>query len=143
MQLRTVEAISNALSSGHPDERTYTFQKELGVWYIDLPEYLNGGGKKQDLRMRAGTNKLLSMLAPGQRKVTLSIDTEPFEGAELLELTDICEEPQGGAIYLMETCNGHEVNTLLWICDIVLFVFGDTPERIYFRRASEDVNRQS
>lgn len=134
MQVRTLEAISNALNSGHPDQQTYTFSKELGVWYIDLPEYLNQGGKKQDLRLRAGTNKLLSMLVPGQKKVTLTIDTEPFPDAEVLALVDICEEPQGGAVYFMESCNGCEVNTLLWICDIVLFVFGDTPERIYYKK---------
>lgn len=137
MHVRTFEAVSNALTSSHPDQHTYTFVKELGVWYIDLPEYLNEGGRKEDLRMRAGTNKLLSLLAPGQKRVTLTIDTAPFADAEVLALVDICEEPQGGAIYLMETCNGREVSTLLWICDIALFVFGDTPERIYFKKKED------
>jgi hypothetical protein len=144
MQLRTVEAVREALRSGHHDQRTYTFAKEDTTWYIDLPGYLEQGGAKEDLRLRAGTNRLLTILAGKRRRVTVTIDTELFEGAEVLELVAHCEAPRGGAIYLMET--GRESSVLIWICDIALFVFGDMPTRIYFKRAgtpSARTNEQS
>jgi hypothetical protein len=133
MHVRTVEAVSGTLHSGHADPRTYTFVKEDTTWYIDLPGYLDGGGDKEDLRLRAGTNRLLTILAGKRRRVTVTIDTEPFEGAEVMELVAHCEAPRGGAIYLMET--GREASVLIWICDIALFVFGDMPTSIYFKKA--------
>lgn len=138
MPVRTFESVSYALTSGHSDPRTYTFIKENASWYIDLPEYLNQGGSKEDLQMRAGTNKLLTRLAAGRRQVTITIDTEPFEGAEVLQLVELCEAPRGGAIYLMQTCNGQQVGALLWICDIALFVFGDMPARMYVRKENHE-----
>lgn len=134
MFIRTIESVSQALTSQHADQRTYTFYKEEGVWYIHLPEYLNAGGRKEDLRMKSGTDRLLKMLAAKEVQVTLTIDTQPFAGAEVLELVDLCAAPRGGAIYLMEKCNQHEVNALIWICDIALFVFGDMPEQIYIKK---------
>lgn len=133
MHLRTVEAVRHALASGHPDQHTYTFVKEDTTWYIDLPDYLAQGGEREDLRLRAGTNRLLKMLAGKSRTVAVTIDSEPFEGAGVLELVDHCPAPRGGAIYLME--RGHEASVLIWICDIALFVFGDMPTRIYFKKS--------
>jgi hypothetical protein len=139
MHVRTVEAVSHSLASGHSDQRTYTFVKEDTTWYIDLPSFLEQGGDKEDLRLRAGTNRLLKMLAGKKRRVTVTIDTEDFKGAEVLELVAHCAAPRGGAIYLMET--GREASVLIWICDIALFVFGDMPARIYFRNAGAACTR--
>lgn len=136
MSVRTIEAVSQSLRSGHHDQSTYTFMQEEGIWYIHLPEYLNACGRKEDLRMKAGADRLLRMLASGEKQVTLTIDTEPFAGAEMLELVDLCTAPKGGAIYLVERCNGQEVNALIWICDIALFVFGDLPSQIYIKRVA-------
>lgn len=134
MTIRTIESVSKALASTHADERMYAFYKADGGWYIDLPEYISRGGKKEDLRMKAGTDRLLKMLSAGRRQVTLLIDTEPFGGAEVMELVDLCSAPKGGGIYLVETCNGVQVNELIWICDIALFVFGDLPAQIYIKK---------
>jgi hypothetical protein len=134
MAIRTIESVSQALTSTHADQRTYTFYKEEGMWFIDLPEYISWGGKKEDLRMKAGTDQLLKMLSSGTGQVTLIIDTEPFDGAEVMELIDLCSAPKGGGIYLVEKCNGQVVNTFIWICDIALFVFGDLPTQIYIKK---------
>lgn len=134
MPVRTIESVSEMLASTYPDHRTYTFHKEDNCWYIDLPEYLKQGGNKEDLQLKAGTSKLLKWFARGKEKVTLTIDTEPFDGANTLELTELCDDKRGGAIYLMDTSNGHPSSSLFWICDIALFVFGDMPERIYIRK---------
>lgn len=133
MTVRTIESVSEMLASTYPDHRTFTFHKQEDCWYIDLPEYLKQGGQKEDLQLRAGTDKLLKRFARGRNQVTLAIDTEPFEGADVLELAELRNDEKGGAIYQMETINGHRHVAHFWICDIALFVFGDMPERIYIR----------
>ena len=123
-------------SNAQPQEqvKTFTFKKEDGSWYIYLPEYLEQGWSKNDLVMEEGAHKLLNTIAGGRSKVTLRLSTEPFEGADLLELMEHCEAPKGGAVYLLETCHGREISSFIWICDIALFVFGDLPEHIYVQR---------
>lgn len=117
----------------HPNNevKTYTFIKEDRRWYIDLPEYLEQGWSKADLEMMEGASKLLNTIAQGKNHVSLRMSTQPFKGADVLELMELCEAPRGGGIYLMELCHGRDVSTFIWICDIALFVFGDLPEQIY------------
>lgn len=134
MTVRTVESVSEMLASTYPDHRTYTFYKDDDGWYIDLPGYVKQGGDKEDLQLKAGTGKLLRKFARGKERVTLAIDTEPFDGADVLELTELCGDKRGGAIYLMESRYGPTHSSLFWICDIALFVFGDMPEKIYIRK---------
>lgn len=139
MTIRTIESVSKRLTSTHADQRMYAFYKAEGVWYIHLPEYISRGGKKEDLRMKAGTDRLLKMLGSGKGQVTLLIDTEPFAGAEVMRLIDLCPAPKGGGIYLMETRNGVQVNEQIWICDIALFVFGDLPAQIYIKKVEASI----
>lgn len=112
----------------------YTFRKEDDHWYIDLPEYLEQGYSKTDLALVEGTHKLLNTIAQGGNEITLQLSTDRFEGSDVLELQEHCEAPRGGAIYLMEGCQGRQMDMLLWICDIALLVFGDMPQQIYFKR---------
>jgi hypothetical protein len=119
---------------GIHDIKTFTFKKEEGRWFIYLPEYLEHGWTKKDLEMVEGAHKLLNTIASGAPKVTLRLSTEPFDGADVLELMEHCPAPKGGAIYLLETCHGREISSFIWICDIALFVFGDLPEHIYVQR---------
>jgi hypothetical protein len=134
MRIRTIEDISNALSFNYPDQRTYTFLKEEDKWYIDLPDYLEQGGRKEDLKMVAGTDDLLTLIARGKKQVTVTMDTQPFEGADVLGLIELCDQPMGGGYYIMYKCRGREINKRMWLCDVTLFVFGDIPERIYIRK---------
>lgn len=113
---------------------THSFIKEDKQWFIDLPDYLNQGGSKKDLEMIDGVDELLTQVAGSKKKVTLILDTNPFDGADLLELIEMCEAPKGGGYYLMHSCNNYLVNKRLWICDILLFVFGDLPEKIYLKK---------
>lgn len=140
MTVRTIESVSGMLASTYPDHRTFTFYKEDDCWYIDLPQYLRQGGDKKDLQLRAGTDKLLKRFARGRVRVTLAIDTEPFEGADLLELAELRHDEKGGAIYRMESLNGQRQVANFWICDIALFVFGDMPEKIYIREIEPSLN---
>lgn len=140
MTVRTIESVSEMLASTYPDHRTFTFYKQDDCWYIDLPEYLKQGGAKEDLQLRAGTDKLLKRFARSRNQVTLAIDTEPFEGADVLELAELRHDEKGGAIYRMVTINGQQHVANFWICDIALFVFGDMPEKIYIRETAPFLN---
>lgn len=121
----------------HVERREYTFLKENGRWYIDLPEYLKQGGSKGDLEMVAGADEMLDIMARGKKHVTLEMDREPFEGADLLELTELCSAPMGGGYYIMHTYRGRTLQKRMWLCDVTLFVFGDMPEKIYVKKIIE------
>jgi hypothetical protein len=116
---------------------TYSFIRENGRWYIDLPEYLAQGGSKSDLEMVAGADDVLDIMADGENKVTLMISTEPFENAELLELVELCDQNIGGGYYIMPVLEGSFMNKRMWLCDVTLFVFGDIPDRIYIRKIQQ------
>lgn len=104
----------------------YTFNNEEGLWYIDLPTWQ---GKKADLLMVAGADKLLDRLSEGRPSVTLDLDTEPFDGCDTL--TKVINTPFiGGATY-------RHNNRLLWLCKVTEFVFGTMPKRIFFKALAE------
>ena len=133
------------------DHRVYTFLKQNGRWYIDLPEYIQNGGSKADLEMVAWADEMLDAMARGKKRVTIEMDREPFDGADLLELTELCEAPLGGGYYVMHTYKGRPLNKKMWLCDVTLFVFGDIPQRIFCKMVEEkksnstnarDANRQ-
>ncbi len=115
---------------------TFTFIKEENRWFITLPEYLRKSyGRMSELV--EGAQTMLNTVARGMNCICLKLDTEPFEGADRMELVQHCEAPRGGAYYIMNTCNGRPINKKMWICDLNLFVFGDMPQGIYFRKLNE------
>ena len=114
--------------------QTHIFHKEASEWFIDLPEYLAQGGSKGDLAMVDGADTMLDIMAKGSDSVTLQIDTNPFLGADLVELLEVCDPFIGGGDYLMRQFEGESVNQRLWLCAVVNFVFGDIPPAIYVKR---------
>jgi hypothetical protein len=113
----------------------YVFVKEDNCWYVDLPEYLARGGSKADLKLVEGADELLHLIARRKKMVSVQLDIAPFDDADVLELTELCDAPKGGGYYLMRTCRNRPINKTLWLCDVALFVFGDMPERIYIKAA--------
>ena len=116
--------------------QTHRFYKnEFGSWYIDLPAYLEKGGSQGDLAMVAGADTMLDIAANGDQEVVLTMDTQPFGGADELVRTRICDPAVGGGDYFMQHFEGREVNQPMWLCGVTEFVFNDIPERIYVRRS--------
>ncbi|MEI6949261.1 DUF6717 family protein [Paraflavisolibacter sp. H34] len=113
---------------------THTFSKQDDSWYLKVNESSQAGGSQAYLPMETGRDTILDFLSRGKNKVTLSMDTEPFEGAELLSLEEICDAPKGGGYYLLHRFKGRLINKKVWLCDTALFLFGDVPERIYVKR---------
>ena len=111
-----------------------TFRKEDGKWHICPDEHPENNKHKTYFEKVAGTDEFLYVLARKKKKITISMDTEPFENADVLKLDELCDAPMGGGYYVMHTYRGKEINKRMWLCDIVLFLFGDMPQQIYVRR---------
>lgn len=115
--------------------KKYMFYKSGRQWYIDLPEYLQQGGAQDDLEMVDGADKLLDLISGQQDAVSLTISEEQFDGADLLELREVCDPYLGGAVYFLKYYEGQEVNREIWLCQVTAFVFGDLPDKIFIRKA--------
>ena len=121
-----------------------SFVKENGIWYADLPEFLEQGlGTKSNLMMVDGADTFLDLLSNQSPKITLQISTEPFPGwqakmekirkglnAQLLAL--IGHAPVGyGAYYNVTALQGKPFGHQLWLCPVTEYVFGQYPNKIY------------
>jgi hypothetical protein len=113
--------------------RTFKFLRTGNEWYVDLPEYIEQGGSVGDLQMVEGADKMLDMMAEKENFVLLSISKEPFNGADLLVLTEKCDPYIGGGYYFMKQYQGQEVNRTMWLCQVIEFALGDIPQQIFVR----------
>jgi hypothetical protein len=115
----------------------YAFIRQNGDWYIDLPEYLSAGGKREDLQMVAGADELLDLYAKEHASVLMHIDMLPFEGADHLHLLEAeGQMTEGGACYTVYSVDGRSLHPQIWLCNVLLFVFGKIPEDIYIKKLS-------
>ncbi len=114
------------------ERRLYHFVKQNGRWFMQLSE--GETTDQSDLEMIAGADEILEAMARGRKRVSLEMDRTDFDGADLLELIDFCEAPKGGAHYLLHSYKGRKVYRKLWVCDVILFVFGDLPEKIFIKK---------
>jgi hypothetical protein len=117
--------------------KQHRFVREGMEWYIDLPEYLAQGGDKADLQIISSADTMLDIIAGEKNEVTLQINTEPFEGADELLLTELCDPILGGGYYHMKQFENKAVNKDLWLCDVTRFVFGNIPKKIYIRNIAQ------
>ena len=124
-------------------EAVYRFVKEGGLWYIDLPEYLAQGGRKADLLMVEGADDLLDFMADERKSISMELDTVPFDGADVMDLLELCQAPKGGGYYILHTYQQQVLQKKLWLCDVTLFVFGDMPERIYVKKVQPHIGQSA
>jgi len=112
----------------------YTFKRQGGAWYIDLPEYLRLGGKQEDLQMVAGADDVLDLLAEHRDSVKLLLSETPFEKADHLRLLEPGAPEEGGAFYHLGSLEGKRLDRTVWLCNVLLFVFGKIPDDIYVKK---------
>lgn len=109
-------------------KETYKFYKdEVHNWYIDLPSY---PGPKADLQMVMGADTMLDLLSQGNGYVYLYISDLTFIGSTILEFKELTPDLGQGANYKLISEHFDEMN--VWLCDVVKFIFGNFPEKIYF-----------
>lgn len=111
-------------------KRDFRFYKTpKGDWYIDLPEWK---GDPEDLQMIQGADEWLDLVG-SSNEVVLCISDIDFDDAEFMTLIRLGEPNLGGGgNYFLETYKSKPVNLKIWLCEIVDFVFGQYPQRIYF-----------
>ena len=129
---------------------TKRFYKENGMWYIDLPEFLEAGlGTKNNLLMVAGADTLLDILSDNSTETTIEFGDEPFIGHNVqLDLKEMGKDQtlldavghapvDYGAYYTAYNTQwlGYEFKiSSVWLCPVTEYVFGGGyPERIYLR----------
>ena len=130
----------------------HTFYKENGMWYIDLPQFLEAGlGTKNNLLMVAGADYLLDRLSkhkenqtPDGTRITLQIDTKKFDdydtsmnflekGKDDEYLNSVGHAPiEYGAYYVTNDLFGDPHCQMVWLCPVTEYVFaGEYPRRIF------------
>ena len=109
--------------------KNYTFNKEQGCWYIDLP---NWEGTKGELQMVGGADTLLDQLSNNGTTVDVILSTEKkiiTPGFQTLKR--IIQTPPNGCVY-------HLGFTPVWLCNVTKFVFeGMFPRQIHFKVVNE------
>jgi len=127
--------------------KTLSFYKEAGIWYADLPAFIEAGlGTKTNLMMVDGSDTFLDYISNNQGKATLKLSTEPFEGSEAVLNKIRIGMNRGlldnighaivdyGAYYLVEKFKKNILNHQLWLCPVTEYVFeGGYPEQIYIK----------
>ena len=129
---------------------TKRFYKENGMWYIDLPEFLEAGlGTKNNLLMVAGADTLLNILTDDGTDAVIEFGDERFDGCNVqLDLNEMGKDQalldavghapvDYGAYYSAYNTQwlGYEFKlSSVWLCPVTEYVFGGKyPERIYLR----------
>lgn len=120
------------------------FVKEEGIWYADLPQFLEQGlGTKANLMMVDGADTFLDLLSGNNSNVTLKISPQPFEGQQTYmkkfrkglnqQLLDLIGHApvDYGAYYNVLELSGKPYAHQLWLCPVTEFVFGSYPKEIY------------
>jgi hypothetical protein len=105
--------------------KNYTFNKEQGSWYIDLPNWI---GTKGELQMIAGADTLLDHLSNNGTTVNVALSTDKlFANSGFQTLKRIVKTPPNGCMY-------HLGFTPVWLCNVTKFVFdGIFPRQIHFK----------
>ena len=114
--------------------KNYRFYKDEHGWFVDIPEW---EGEVWDLQMVSGADTFLELLAQGENVVFVTLSTKPFEDCDVLEFEyygrlESWELGEGGWYRLM-SYQGQSYDLSMWLCDVTKYVFGDFPDRIYFK----------
>lgn len=119
--------------------KVYRFYKNEIGWFIDLPEW---GGDVSDLQMVSGADTFLDIISSdfcpkNKCEVTLAISTEPFNNCNVLNFQSegLLEGPEmgSGSWYVLNQYMGLDVNIRMWLCDVTKHIFGNFPNKIYFK----------
>ena len=105
------------------------FYKEDSKWYVDLPTW---EGKKEDLEMALGADDLLNKISNNGNEVKCIISKTNFANADSLSLKRL-GDTEGGGYYYVSSYKGYSLDFEIWLCDVVKFVFGELPHKIFFK----------
>ena len=126
---------------------TKRFYKENGLWYIDLPEFIEGGfGTKSNLLMVDGSDLMLDVLSNNTTEVVVQFSDYETEnptaimqkaesGFDQQVLDKVGHAPIEYGRYYNSTAtvnnNVHSLKT--WLCPVAEWVFGYYPDTIWVK----------
>lgn len=102
---------------------------------MDFPATFDQGQGQHNLTLVEGSETMLNLLSENHDQVTVALDTEPFDNADVLELMQLCHPFLDGGYYYMHNYAGQSIDYKIWLCDVPKYAFGSIPERIYVKRA--------
>jgi hypothetical protein len=102
-------------------------------WYLDAPEYLEGGGSAEDLERIGAFRDFLELAAEGGITAVFHMDTQPFAGADRFELVGSSGGNTGG-YYHLQSFRGQTMDLELWLNTIIYLQNATLPQTIYFKR---------
>lgn len=114
---------------------TYTFIKKEGNWQLELSNHTYKEERTSYVPVTDGANTILNLVSAGKNQVSLLMEKEPFDNADVLELQQSCEPFLRGGYYLLHEYNGRVIDHAMWLSDVPKVVFGSIPERIYFKKS--------
>ena len=109
------------------------YKDEDRRWYADLPEYIAQGGTEEECEMVAGADDWLDFISEKREAVTLALSDQD----SLTEKIVLYESDEFGATYIAHTFKEEDINQILWLCPVTLFVFGNYPSTIYYHVIKE------
>lgn len=101
-------------------------------WFADLPAYIEAGGTEEDCEMVSGADTWLDMLSNYQDSVTVSISDK----SPLNEFLVLYNKDEFGGTYIAHSYKENDVNHVLWLCNVTLFIFGQFPDKIYYQTSN-------
>ena len=104
------------------------YKDEDRRWYADLPEYIAQGGTIEECEMVFGADDWLDYISEKREAVTLALSDQD----SLSEKIVLYESDEFGATYIAHTYREEDINQILWLCPVTLFVFGHYPKEIYY-----------
>ena len=107
---------------------TIKFYRKENRWYAYLPEYLEQGGTEEECEMIAGADDWLDYLSNHGDEITIELSDENV----LSEKISLYESDEYGATYIAHTYKEEDINQVLWLCPVTVFVFGNYPQSIYY-----------
>jgi hypothetical protein len=135
---------------------TVSFIKQEGLWYADLPEYIEQGGSFASCLMVAGAPELIEMMAgKDAKRATFEVNVEWFAGFEAIlnkEVEGEIDEEEGSwATYLTTVYKRDSHNTQVMprvvestsfyvsLCPVNKWVFGGQhPDSIYLKLINKE-----
>jgi len=112
----------------------FRFYKEDDKWYVDLPEFIAAGGDKAALEMVFGADEFIQNMSENDGDVYIEIagsaNADNWD-ARMGKLVKASNKLESGSFYIVQG-NIHEPSHVMWLCDVMTYVFGEFPPTLYF-----------
>lgn len=113
---------------------TLTYHKFGGKWFLDCPEYLDGGGAEGDLECIGHAGRLLDLVSDDDLNAQLLLSFEPFDGGDEAVLLGSSGGRTGG-YYQLHRFDGRVVDLELWVNQLIYHGRDELPRNFFLKKA--------